>query len=231
MSIDPLGILPIDQRPAPGQRAAKDSGSGVIGKDGFLKLLVSQLSNQDPLNPMEGQEFAAQLAQFSSVEALLNIDETLTGQGELNALLAQSMNNGVAAGLIGRSVEAPGNQLSWDGRAAATGMFDLKGTADSVKVEILDTSGAVVRTIDLGAMASGKHEFSWDGAADGGVSQQAGAYAARVVATDKNGKSIESTSTIKGKVDRVTFSNDGVFLWIGQVKISMAQVQTVYDSN
>ena len=69
-----------------------------MGKDEFLLLLVTQMRHQDPMNPMDGQQFAAQLAQFSSVEQLINIDRTLAASGEMNSLLAQGVNSGVAAG-------------------------------------------------------------------------------------------------------------------------------------
>lgn len=95
--------------------ANQAAASAVMGKDDFLRLLVTQLGNQDPLNPMDGQEFAAQLAQFSSVEQLLNISDVLAQNGEMNGLLAQSINSGVASGLIGKTVQASGNAISWDG--------------------------------------------------------------------------------------------------------------------
>ncbi len=229
-TINPLGLVPIDQRAGIGQAAEEASNSTVLGKDGFLQLLVAQLSNQDPLNPLKGQEFAAQLAQFSSVEQLINIGEVLNGQSEMNALLAQSMNNGVAAGLIGRVVEAPGDQISWNGETPAAGSFELTGSADSVRIEIVDETGAVVKTIDLGSLAAGEHNFEWDGNGETGATLQAGGYTARVVARDADGDPVESKSTIRGRVDRVTFSADGVFLWLGKVSISMGEVQTVSDA-
>jgi flagellar basal-body rod modification protein FlgD len=229
-SINPLGITPIDERSGLGQTGPAASNSSVLGKDGFLQLLVAQLSNQDPLNPLEGQEFASQLAQFSSVEELINIGESLDGQGQMNALLAQSMSNGVAAGLIGKVIEAPGQQISWDGATAATGAFELQGNAASVSVEIVDGTGAVVRTIEMGGLGAGEHAFEWDGQGESGAALQAGGYTTRVVAKDSKGDPVDSTSTIRGRVERVTFSAEGAFLWIGKVSISMANVRTVSDA-
>ena len=81
------------------------SGSSTLGKDDFLKLLIVQLRNQDPLNPTEGTEFAAQLAQFSSVEQLTNINSTLTESLATNKLLTQSIGNSLATTMIGKTVK------------------------------------------------------------------------------------------------------------------------------
>ncbi|MFT4604014.1 MAG: flagellar basal-body rod modification protein FlgD [Rhodothermales bacterium] len=228
MSIDPLGIIPIDLRGNPGAPASSDSS--VMGRDEFLRLLVTQLGNQDPLNPLEGQEFAAQLAQFTSVEQLINIDETLSQQSQMNALLAQSMNNGVAAGLIGQTIEAPGNQLNWDGENASSGQFSLEGNSVSAKIEIRDSSGFLIRTVDYGALGKGDQDFTWDGKDDAGNSVAEGVYTTSVVAKDSNGADVASNSTIRGAVSRVTFSPEGVFLWIGQLSVSMSSVESVGES-
>lgn len=201
-----------------------------MGRDEFLRLLVTQLGNQDPLNPLEGQEFAAQLAQFTSVEQLINIDETLSQQGEMNALLAQSMNNGVAAGLIGQTIESPGNQMNWDGENAPSGKFSLEGNAATVQVEVRDSTGFLVRTVDYGALGKGDQDFTWDGKDDAGNSVAEGVYTTTVVAQDTNGEAVASNSTIRGAVSRVTFSPEGVFLWIGQLSVNMSNVESVGES-
>jgi flagellar basal-body rod modification protein FlgD len=225
MSVDPLGITPIALRGNP--RETQQSDSAAMGRDEFLKLLVTQLSNQDPMNPLEGQEFAAQLAQFTSVEALVNIEQTLAAQGDMNAVLAQSMNNGVAAGLIGQAVEAPGNGLNWDGDVAATGGFFLENDAASVSISIRDASGVLVRTIDLSSLEEGSQSFEWDGTSDTGARVKAGAYTAEVTALDDNGDAIASSSSVRGTVSKVTFSPEGVFLWIGHLPVSMSDIESV----
>ncbi|MFT5141873.1 MAG: flagellar basal-body rod modification protein FlgD [Rhodothermales bacterium] len=229
MSIDPLGITPINLRGTPG--APPKAASAALGKDEFLRLLVTQLSNQDPLNPMEGQEFAAQLAQFTSVEQLINIEQVLTAQGDANAVLAQSMNNGVAAGLIGKEIEAPGNGLNWDGESGAAGRFELEGNAASVTVSIKDSTGFVVKVLEMGSLESGEQNFTWDGTDASGNRVTAGAYTTDVVALDDDGNSISSTSTVRGQVSKVTFSADGVFLWIGLLPVNMGDVESVGKSS
>ncbi|MEX1055960.1 MAG: flagellar hook capping FlgD N-terminal domain-containing protein, partial [Rhodothermales bacterium] len=122
-----------------------ESSGSALGKNEFLRLLVAQISNQDPLNPMQGHEFAAQLAQFSSVEQLMNIGDVLTKNGELNGLLAQSVNSGVASGLIGKSIETKGNQINWSGEGVSELNFKLADSAQSVTVTIRDKVGNVIR--------------------------------------------------------------------------------------
>ena len=91
------------------------SASGTLGKDDFLKLLVKQLQNQDPMNPLDSSQFATQLAQFSSVEQLANINTNLEASISTNQLMAQSIGNSLASSMIGRDVKASGNTLQWNG--------------------------------------------------------------------------------------------------------------------
>lgn len=203
------------------------TGDSVLGKYDFLKLLVTQLGNQDPLNPMDGQEFAAQLAQFSSVEQLLNIGDALAQNGELNALLAQSVNSGVAAGLIGKTVRAAGNSVGWNGEHAAPLNFELADAADEVTIRIHDESGKIVRTLDLPVLSSGEHSFEWDGMDSSGLIVAEGSYTFEVVAADGEGNTVEAQTYLTGVVDRVTFGPEGVSLWIGSSRVSMADVESV----
>lgn len=206
---------------------SKNVGDGAMGKDEFLRLLVSQLSNQDPLNPMDGQQFAAQLAQFTSVEQLMNISDTLAGNGEMNGLLAQSINSGVAAGLIGKTVQASGDQISLTGDEPAGLGFRLDKAADSTKLTIRSEAGTVVREIDLNGRTSGDHQYEWDGLGNDGERLPNGSYTFEITATDAAGDDVQVQTFFKGKVDRITFGQDGIMLWIGKARVPMADVESV----
>lgn len=206
---------------------SKKVGDSTMGKDEFLKLLVTQLGNQDPLNPMDGQEFAAQLAQFSSVEQLMNISGALAESGEMNAMLAQSVNSGVAAGLIGKTVETASNRMNLDGENPIDLAFRLDDSADSVKVTILDEAGNLVRQIDLNGRSSGDHTFEWNGDDLSGQRVKAGLYSFEVEATNKAGETVTAEELFRGTVDRITFGQDGIMLWIGKVKVPMSDVESV----
>lgn len=205
------------------------TGNDSLGKEEFLQMLVAQLSNQDPLNPLQGHDFAAQLAQFSSLEQLLNINESVSLNGEMTSLLASSMNSGVAAGLIGKNVEAAGNRMGWSGEGEVPFTFELPEDASEVTIEIRNEKDVLVRTIKLEATADGRHTQTWDGNTDDGATAPEGVYNYTVKGKNSDGKDISGSPLIKGKVDRITFGAEGIFLWIGKLSIPMSAVQTVAE--
>lgn len=163
--------------------AASGTKAGTTGaaanpneaSDRFLKLLVTQMQNQDPLNPMDNAEVTSQMAQINTVSGLEKVNDSLQSMSTQLVQL-QAMQG---ASLVGRSVVVPGNRLDVSS-GSATGLFELAGAADAVKVEVLSSAGRVVDTIDLGAETSGRHGFSWKPAA--GVTDSGG-FRFRVTAT------------------------------------------------
>ncbi|MEW6707427.1 MAG: flagellar hook capping FlgD N-terminal domain-containing protein [Pseudomonadota bacterium] len=137
-----------------GSSGASDAGSA----DRFLKLLVTQMQNQDPLNPMDNAQVTSQMAQINTVNGIEKLNTTVAGMNKQFVQL-QALQ---AASLVGRDVWIEGNklQVGVDGKGEAA--FNLGSAADQVKVEILNGAGAVVDTIDLGAETSGRHGFTWD---------------------------------------------------------------------
>ena len=201
-----------------------------MGKEEFLRLLVTQLSNQDPLNPMDGQQFAAQLAQFTSVEQLVNINGSLEGQKEMYGLLSQNVNSGVAAGLLGRHVEADANQVTWNGEEPVDLGFTLPDDAAKVTVTVKNSAGATVRTMELGGYDEGSHAAEWDGRDDDGQQVAEGTYTFSVEARDASDGAVEATPYVGGHVDRVTFGQDGIQLWIGDTRLPMSAIRTVSEA-
>jgi flagellar basal-body rod modification protein FlgD len=204
-----------------------DAGSRVMGKEDFLKLLVTQLGNQDPLNPMDGQQFAAQLAQFSSVEQLVNISEALANQAEMSGLLSQNVNSTVATGLIGKHIEAVSDQVNLKAGENTTLGLELASEAADVSVIIKNQSGQIIRTIEVGSAVAGPLEVIWDGTNMSGVRQTEGAYTVEVKATDANGDPVESVNRVSGQVDRVSFGADGARIWIDQLSVPLGSVVSV----
>ncbi|MBX2818743.1 MAG: flagellar hook capping protein [Rhodothermaceae bacterium] len=221
--MDPLS--PVDS----GQQLAgfTSASEASLSRDDFLQLLVTQLGNQDPLNPMDGQEFAAQLAQFSSLEQLININESMIQSGEINGLLAQSVNSGVAADLIGKKIEAEGDEFQYGGEDTTSLRFELFTAASDVQVEIYNPAGQLIRTESLSNLDSGQHTFEWDGKSGEGEQQLNGQYSFKVTATDPEGATVNSRTFISGTVDRVTYNQNGIFLWIGDTAINMGNVSSV----
>lgn len=125
-------------------------------QDRFLTLLVAQMKNQDPMNPMENAQLTTQIAQIQTVTG---IDQLNTSIDKLGSQFDQSQSM-TAVGMVGRSVMLEGNRLLM-GSEAAQGAFELYGAADNVKVEIVTAAGTVVDTMHLGAASEGRHTFTW----------------------------------------------------------------------
>jgi flagellar basal-body rod modification protein FlgD len=126
-------------------------------EDRFLKLLVAQMQNQDPLNPMDNAQVTSQMAQIQSVSGIEKLNRTVETLGTQFA----QMNALQGASLVGRDVIVPGNRLVANDEALMQGGFELDGPADSVKVEVLNAGGRVIDTIEMGAQAAGRHGFEW----------------------------------------------------------------------
>ncbi|MBV7487065.1 flagellar hook capping FlgD N-terminal domain-containing protein [Bordetella sp. BOR01] len=209
--------------------AGASSAQGL--QDRFLTLLVTQLKNQDPLNPMENAELTSQLAQISTVEGINNLKNTLLAiSGQID--VSQSMN---AVAMIGKGVLIPGEKISLgtdasdpSKRVATPFGIDLQGDAAKVTVKILDASGAVVRTMELGQEDTGVLTMEWDGTNDGGQALVDGKYTVNVLATDADGKKVQAETLTYGKVNSVSYSTDGLRLDLGLAgQISMLDVRKV----
>jgi flagellar basal-body rod modification protein FlgD len=125
--------------------------------DRFLKLLVTQMQNQDPMSPMDNAQVTSQMAQINTVTGIDKLNSSI------NAMSAQfvQMQAMQGASLVGRGVLVDGNSLALDSAGKASGGYELAGAADSVKVEVLSPSGRVLDTLNLGADSAGRHSFDW----------------------------------------------------------------------
>lgn len=180
-----------------GTATSAKSGVNEI-QDRFLTLLVTQLKNQDPMNPMENAELTSQLAQMSTVEGINNLNSSMTEL--LNGFY--SSQNLQAASLIGHQVLADGNLLGL-AEAQAGGGVNLEGSADSVQIAIKDATGKTVRTLELGAQDAGIVHFVWDGKDDAGVQLEDGDYAMSVSAS-KGGTTVGAAALSLSTVNSVT---------------------------
>lgn len=182
-------------------------------EDRFLKLLVTQLKNQDPLNPLDNAQMTSQMAQISTVSGIEKLNTTL------QAMMASTSQSETlqAATLLGKGVLVPGSGLvlkAADGAAFAG--FDLAGPTDTGTVTINDANGITVRTINLGGMKAGTHTFEWDGKADNGAVAADGAYTFSVAAKH-GGDKVETTALQVGMVTSIMNSSQGVSLNVGSL--------------
>ncbi|WP_457572089.1 flagellar hook assembly protein FlgD [Desulfovulcanus sp.] len=189
------------------QRAATGMAA-PMGKDEFLKLLVTQLEHQDPLNPMEDREFTAQLAQFSSLEQLTNISEGIQGLQKNSS--RQEMLGAVS--FIGKDVRATGDSLSKSGEDISTVYYHMEDVASKVYVNIFDAFGNLVRTVNLDARQPGDYEFVWDGKTYTGSEAPDGVYSIRIAAEGIYGQPVMVDSEVTGRVAGVQNINGQSYL-------------------
>jgi len=205
-------------------------GGGEMGKQEFLNLLVTQLRNQNPLEPMDQGEYAAQLAQFSSLEQLTNLNSGFDQMYESNIQLNQSMTNVLSTTLIGKKLRGVGNELVYSEDRDNMFSYRLGEDAAEVTVRILDANGNVVRTATLGPQASGVQEWSWDGRLDGdGVAGNGTTYQFEVEAVTAADESIAVENYIEGTISGVEYSGSGNMQFIvNGVKVATGEVYKIY---
>ena len=188
----------------------------------LLTLLVTQLKNQDPLNPMDNAQMTTQLAQMSTVSGIEKLNTTLNSLVEsLGSTQAQE-----ASALIGKGVMVPGSQLSL-ASGKAYGAINLAADADNVKISILDSAGNVIKTESLGAQKAGVIDFGWDGATDSGTTATDGTYKFTVEAT-QGGNAVTVTALQLGTVSALVRSSSGFLLDLGALgKVDFKNVQQI----
>ena len=180
--------------------AANDPGS----QDRFLKLLVTQLQNQDPLSPMDNAQLTSQIAQINTVTGIATLNTSVQSLSS-QFLQMQSLQG---ASLVGKDVIVPGNKLDIDTTTSvAQGGFELASTADAVKVEVLSPAGRVLDTMNLGAQSSGMHSFDWPA----GTYDNSSNLTFRVTASSGS-NTLTTTALMRDKVNAVSTSGDALML-------------------
>jgi flagellar basal-body rod modification protein FlgD len=197
-------------------------GSAQDIQDRFLKLLVTQLQNQDPLNPMDNAQITTQMAQLSTVSGIEQLNTTLSNLSQTQA--------SQAASLIGHSVVAPGsfiNLVSSNGVTGGVGGVELPQNADNVTVTILDSANQPIKTIQLGKQTAGDNLFTWDGTTDAGTAAAAGPYTFSVAATS-GGTAITPVSLAAGAVNSILMTSTGPQLSVsGLGNLNMSDVKEI----
>lgn len=185
--------------------------AGAEAQDRFLKLLVTQLQNQDPLNPMDNAQMTSQIAQINTVNGITQLNETMQGM----AAQIVASQNVQAAGLIGKSVEVVSDRVvKKDDKADITVALPLG--ADSVTVTVLNSAGLPVRTFEMGKQEPGRATATWDGKTDDGQTLADGTYRIEVVAK-AGGVNVEAVPLARDQVSGVTVTS-------GQAQLQLSQL-------
>ena len=211
------------------QKPEPPKSRDVASKEEFLHLLVTQLKNQNPLDPVKTENFAAQLAQFSALEQLININSTLEKNQSENALLTQAISNSLAAGLIGKSIKASGDRIRHISGDTEKIHFVLEKDAENVTVEIKDKNGLVIRKIVRNRLKKGENVVEWDGKDINGLPASSGYYTINVIAKDKQDNEVNVIKYITGKVDAVRFVDGQAYLIVNGNLVDISNVSEVFE--
>jgi flagellar basal-body rod modification protein FlgD len=203
------------------------ASSSVLGKDEFLKLLISELQNQNPLEPMNNQEYVAQMAQFSSLEQLQNLNTTLTQNAQYTALLSQTISNTMATSLIGKEITADCNSVGITSGSGADITFTSASFAVSGTITITDADGTVVRSLQVSNLQSGDNSIHWDGNDDLGNDVASGDYTYEIALEDTNGEAVTVSNYRTGTVDSIKYVDGQAYLLVDGAYIPLSQVREV----
>ena len=196
-----------------------------LGKDDFLKLLIAQMKNQDPQSPADSSQMAAQLAQFSSVEQLTNINQALTAQGTATTTLMNQITAGTASNNIGRTITATSDLLELTG--SGTESLLLSGNGGPSTLNVFDArTGAAITKYDMGSLPSGNSAIIVGQALR---NLPAGVYRVSVTSSDAN-KPATWTTSIRGVVNSVSSTSTGPVYGIGNLQIPLSEVTEVSNT-
>ncbi len=198
----------------------------IMGKDDFLRLLVTQLKYQDPTDPLKNQEFVTQTAQFSSLEQMQAVNASIKSLLELQ----KSSNRASALSLIGKQVTAGGSSFKLIANSPVKLNYSIANDAD-VNICILDDKGNVVKTIKMGKQVGGNYGVVWDTTDDKGIRMKEGVYSFKVYGKDKEGKDVETKGSITGIVSGVSFDNEEPYLLIDGTSVPLSKLTAVMNSH
>jgi len=209
----------INAATATGASTNTTSKKGALDQADFLKIFVTQLKFQDPLEPLDNYQMASQMAQFSMVQSLNDMSASMKSMESSQG----TVNNLQAATLVGKKVEVKGSALSLSQGTASEGSYQLDKPG-KVTIKILDEKGSLVRVIESQVTDTQKHQFLWDGKNDQGTALPNGQYRFQVSAVDAQGAAIGVNTTMVGKVDGVTLDQGKAYLQIGSNKVLLTEI-------
>ena len=212
----------INAATATGASTNPTSKNSSLNQADFLNIFVTQLKHQDPLQPLDNNQMASQMAQFSMVQSLNDMTASLKSMESSQA----AVNNLQAASLVGKKVEVKGSALSLSQGTASDGSYQLEKPGKAT-IKILDEKGSLVRVIESGVTDTQKQKFIWDGKNDQGTTLPNGQYSFQVSAVDAQGAAIEVKTTMVGKVDGVTLDQGKAYLQIGSNKVLLSEIMAI----
>ena len=206
----------------------RETGSmQTLGKDDFLSLLVTKLQYQDPLEPMDDEDFIAQLAQFSSLEQMQNIADGINTSNEWDFLQMQSLNNTMASGLIGKEIQATFSGVYYTPGSTPGITYTTDEYADQIEFTITDAQGNVVRTLRETEIGPGTHSVTWDGEDAMGNTVPEGLYNVSVSGTTGAGEAFTPSLSLVGTVSAITYRDGAAYLMVNGTEVSLGDVSAI----
>lgn len=205
----------------------RTAGNPQLDKDAFLKLMLTQMKYQDPTNPMQSHEMAAQLAQFTSLEQLNNIHTTLEGMSKAQA----PQTNYQALALIGKRVSGDSSKLIRAAGDTKHGInFEMLGDAAKVRVTVKDSGGNVVRKMEFAALKKGQNTIEWNGVNDEGAAARPGEYKISVEGVSNTGGKVFAKTSFEGRITGLNYTNEGPVLLVGNQSLKLADVKKIEEA-
>lgn len=204
----------------------RTTGDPNLDKDAFMKLMLAQMKNQDPMNPMKSHEMAAQLAQFSGVEQMSNINSTLAEMRDAQKPSA----NFQALSFIGKSVSGDSSKIvRAKGDTTHDFTFSIPENAKEVKIKVRNSNGDIVREATVNGAKQGSNSWVWNGLAENGKATNAGEYQVLVEATTEAGKKLNVKTDFEGQITGVNYTAEGPVLLVGTQAVKLKDVKKIVD--
>ncbi len=213
-----LSTLPNQELPI--SAASQD----IMGKEDFLLLLVAQLQNQDPLSPMENMDFIAQLAQFSSLEQIQNMNEKLGLSIETDLLTAKSINNSMITGLIGKEVQVATDQVQLSPNTEVKLGYLVSESTVQANLKVYDENGTLVFQKEMEGFKPGTNSFTWDGKNEKGEFIGDGLYRFEIELIDPDEQSTNAFTYLQGNVSAIRYYSEGALLEVNGQTFSVGNI-------
>ena len=197
-----------------------------MGEQQFLQLLVAQMRHQDPINPLDGADFAAQLAQFNSVEQLINVNNGIKGLHESQEMMSAGLTNSLAASLTGKNVKAFSDVIHLPPGESANIQYKLNNSASKVDIVIMNESGREIRRESLQNVAAASHDWQWDGRNNNGERMPEGQYRVAIDASNDESK-VNALTYVEGLATKVRYTGEGVKLTVNGIDVPIGDVEEV----